>query len=644
MKRLLWILACGLLLSLSLSAQGADDYIRAPRLGITHISSYSDVTPPERYEQALRLGAGWTRYPIYWNVVQTDDSTWDWSAFDRQIVSDLGYGLSINAILLGRPEFFAAGENGERIAGLNEPIFDDGSDVPGAGKNFNPENPWARFVFEAINRYKPEGTLAQNGVIDSGDGVRVWEVWNEPDHQPFWNASIRDYARLLKVAYIAGKMADPDAQIMFGGLLFTQDGVNWLAQVLNMYSEDASAEQNDYYMDIVAVHSYADPWRSGWLVLNVRQTLIAYGIDRPIWLNETGVPVWDDYPGPTWASDSVDRATMDQQAWYTIQSAAYAWSEGADVVMFHQLYDDCGDQPAGTNFPPNDGNLCSTGAACFGDAHGMFRNTSASVCFSQHPNPGTPRPAARAFRLLAEVFGREAFDRGEQVRVDERATVITFERPATNERITVMWNRTYERFTLTYPAVGDTAQMISLNGDQVIRRTPSRNYEIDLSAAFPDNFVALQPGADTAIGGAPVILIEQIDGDVTPQVIDLDGFDTPVVVSQPIAEQPTPRPTVDPSRDNTPPSASVNPLPATSTATFTVEWGGVDDSGIDRFMIFAREQGGSWDIWQETAETSAEFFGTPGITYEFAAWAVDLAGNWSTNINLEVQASTTVGE
>ncbi len=637
------ILAC--LFSTTYHAQTQDDdgFIRADRLGIAHISSYTEDTPDTRYQQALQLGAGWNRFPIYWNVAQPEPETWDWSAFDRQILNDLSYGLQINAILLGRPQFYAAGDNGERIAGINEPIFSDGTDTPANGKTLNPDNPWVTFVFEAVNRYKPEGLLAQQGFIPSGQGVRVWEIWNEPDHLPFWGATIRDYARLLKISYIVAKLADPDAQVMFGGLLFTQDGVNWLAQVLSLYVNDPFAEQNNYYMDIIAVHSYADPWRSGWLVLNVRQTLIAYGIDRPVWLNETGVPVWDDYPGPIWAPQSTDRATLDQQAYFLIQSAAFAWLEGADVIIYHQLYDDCGDQPAGTDFPPHQGELCDTIAGnCFGDAHGMYRNQATSVCFSQHPLPGTPRPVARAYRLLAEVFGREAFDRGERLFNDDRATIITFERPLTNERVSIIWNRTFDFFTLDYPAVGERGQLISLRDDTIIRPNASGNYQIDLSAAAPDNYDTPEAGADSAIGGAPVILIESIDGDLTPDLIDLDGFDSPQATFEAVEIVPTPRPTVDPAQDTQPPSASVNPLQASSPATFTVSWGGVDNSGIYRFMIFVREPGAQWQMWQETAETSAEFTGTAGNTYEFAAWAVDLAGNWSENINLQAQATTTV--
>jgi hypothetical protein len=86
----------------------------------------------------------------------------------------------------------------------------------------------------------------------------------------------------------------------------------------------------------------------------------------------------------------------------------------------------------------------------------------------------------------------------------------------------------------------------------------------------------------------------------------------------------------------------VQTLPETSPATFTVRWGGQDDSGIAGYIVWVRVDGGDWQKWLETSDVQADYDGTPGSTYEFALWAVDLAGNWSDNIDLPPQAATTV--
>lgn len=667
---LLLLLAGALGLALTPLRADDDDHIRADRLGIAHISTASDLTPIERYQQALLLGAGWNRWPLYWNWVQPAANVWDWTDYDRQVRYDLAHGLQINAILLGIPDFYG---DGDSIQGLHEPIFFDGTDDPAPGKAINPANPWARFVYAAVNRYQPGGELAAEADLPPGAGIRVWEVWNEPDLEDFWRGGVQDYARMLKVAYITVKQADPQAQVMFGGLLYPTQR-NFMARVLNIFANDPQADDFNWYFDIAAVHSYADPWRSGWLVLYVRQTMIEFGLRRPIWLNETGVPVWDDYPGPVWQPLSPARASSEQQAHYLIQSAVYAWAEGAEKVFFHQLYDDCGDQPAGTDFPVHNGELCDPTDAtvlCAGDAHGMFRNVTGSVCFSQHPAPGTPRPVTRAYRLLAEVFGREPFEAARrQPFIEDRFATFVFERPHSGQRITVMWNRSVRPGTLRLPAAGQNGQLISLDGQFLALPDIDGAYSIPLPPADPqqvptrqavtaatsddnDNGEAAEsvPGW-LPIGGAPYILIEQVGGQVTPISVNLDVLDVPppaaVIADAPT--QPPPRPTTDPALDTRPPIASVLELPAISEPTFTVSWRGIDDSGIAGYLIWVRVDGGDWQPWLETPpdavelQTSAIYTGTPGSTYDFAAWAVDLAGNWSENVNLRPQATTRIRE
>jgi len=634
-------------------------YLRNPRLGIAHISAAEGGTSSDRYRQALRLGAGWNRYPIYWDRSELSPGAFDWSAYDRQVADDLLYRLSIDAILLGRPSFYAEGAQSERIAGLNLPIFADGTDIPGTGKALNPQNPWGVFVYEVVNRYRPGGTLTQRGTLPVGVGITTWEIWNEPDVQMFWSASIGEYARLLKVGYLAAKQADPNARVMFAGLLFSTPD-NWLARVLAIYQSDTAAATNNWYMDAVAVHAYADPWRTGWLALNVRQTFIAYGIDKEIWVTENGAPVWDDYPGPTWTGDTPDqrqrRVTQTQQAYYVIQSAIYAWSEGADVLIFHQLYDDCGDQPAGTDFPPNHGELCVGDRLCSGDAHGLFRNLDSSVCFSQHPQPGTPRPAADAYQVLAQLFNGSFSARGEidltpeQINTQQpnHAYVAAFEM-GDGRRITVLWNKRLEPITVALPALGSMAYGFTLESAHTLTPDENGQYRLVLPPATADGFKELQAGAEAAIGGSPVFLIERPDGVVESLTLRRDFASLTQVVDAPVSTpapqiiiDSPPRPTVDPSSDTTPPQARMNPLPVTSPAEFEVSWQGMDNSGIDIYLVWVRIDRGDWAAWLETADTKARYAGTLGSLYEFDVWARDLAGNWSSDTTLSVKAATRV--
>jgi hypothetical protein len=497
-------------------------YLRAPRLGINHISLTNEPTSETRYHQALTLGASWNRWPLYWDQVQPQPGEFHWDNYDRLVINDLRHGLHINAILLGRPGF---AQDGVRVKGINTPIYSDGTDTPRPGKTLNPNNPWVHFAQAAVERYRPGGALAQAQGWRGDEGIRVWEIWNEPDYPAFWEASISDYARLLKISYIVIKQADPHAQVMFGGLLYNTDD-NWLARVLAILENDPLREDYNWYMDMVGVHNYGYPWRSGWLVLYVRQTLAAYGLKRPIWLNESGAPVWDDYPGPLWASSADDRllrATLDQQAAFFIQSSAYAWAEGADVVFFHQLYDDCGNQPAGTDFRYHQGELCRGDALCAGDAFGLFRNERGALCFSHHPYPGTPRPAAAAYQLVASVFGRAQLDNPLVFTAADKVTIITFDEPTRRERIYVIWNRTLRPQTLALPAAGERAALYLLGAQGGIEPDRKGLYHLELPPATPDSYPGLQPGDATAVGGAPLIVVEPVRGAFPPVLEQLQA-------------------------------------------------------------------------------------------------------------------------
>ncbi|HLV35339.1 MAG TPA: fibronectin type III domain-containing protein [Spirillospora sp.] len=643
---IVWLLAAGLVTAqvpLPTTPPNTSGYIRAPRLGITFINSTDSPLKEERYYQALFLGAGWNRWPLYRERVELIPGQYNWSAYDLLVSEDLRHGLNINAIFLGQSD----------IPGLTEPVFTDGSDTPGPGKFINPGNSWAAFVYAAVNRYKPGGELAQQQGWPSGQGIRVWEAWNEPDIPMFWTGSVTRYVRLLKVTYLAAHYADPGAQVMFGGLAYSTDTAdNFLARALAIIAQDGQAANHNWYFDLVAAHSYSYARRSGAIIQHVREVLAAHGLSRPIWLNETGVPVWNDYPGPTWAANDpgarVLRATTQQQAAFIIQSAAYAWAAGADVVMVHQLYDDCGNQPGGTNFPPHDGGLCLGGGPCWGDAHGLFRNTADAACFSQHPLPGTPRPAAGAFRLLAEIFGTGPFEPVAVQLFDERGVVITFNRPSLRERVHVAWNRSLEPVILDLPADGQIATLYALDGRDYTLIPEADLYRVTLPPATRDDFPFLAPGDGAAVGGPPVIIVEQATRDQTINPA-LPQFEPPEGTPHaPLAATPGPvteliRPTVDPAQDTTAPTTRMNPLPVVSPPTFTVSWGGQDDSGIASYLVWVRVDGGVWQPWlEETTATQASFTGEPGRRYEFAVWAVDLAGNWSLNTELSPQAVTSV--
>jgi len=86
--------------------------------------------------------------------------------------------------------------------------------------------------------------------------------------------------------------------------------------------------------------------------------------------------------------------------------------------------------------------------------------------------------------------------------------------------------------------------------------------------------------------------------------------------------------------DQTPPTSSVSPLPATVTEDkFTVAWSGGDGrSGLRWYHLQVREGSRPDSVWTDwlvnTTKTAEIFQGQPGRQYYFRARAMDAIGNW----------------
>ncbi len=598
-----------------------------PAYGVNFISWAKGATPVSqtRYNSGKATGATWNRWPFYWYDIEQADNNFNWANQDVAVANDLAQGFQLDAILLGTPSFYTTSAKGTTPLprpvpgrplsidavqaatpqGLYQSVFNDNTDILEVGKQINPANRWARFVFTAVSRYKPGGILAQANGWPAGRGVTHWEMWNEPDLNSFWDSSTADYARLLKVGYLAAKLADPNAKVMFGGLANNSNNPSFYNDVMTIYDADANAPTYAYYHDILATHNYLYAWRSWYQVWRANIPLAERGLEKPIWLNESGVPVWDDYPGPVCESTSPFRASMSEQADFIIQSAFYATYAGADNIFFFQLYDDCGNQPGGTNFTPI---TSCTGDPLLdpgGDAFGLFRNISDSLvsgCYWEHPNGGTPRPGFTAFQLLTTHFtGVEPLwwlRPGGSDPANGPQEWLAYYQPETKSRILGLWARFGNAQTAVIPTTNanGTAQLIWPDGTTQTLTAVNGEFVVTLPGATNKNAIwdpSLYP-----IGGRPAILIEQ---DTLPPSVALSG-------------------------------------PVTATMQISLNWSGRDDgSGMANYDVLVSVDGGAFGEWLvgETA-VSATYPSEEGHRYQFMVVGRDQAGNQASSSPITV--------
>jgi len=363
-------------------------------------------------------------------------------------------------------------------------VFSDGTDTPGSGKSINPNNRWARFVYAAVNRYKPGGVLAQQQGWTNGQGIRVWEIWNEPDLGFFFSGTVTDYARLLKVAFLAARHADPNAQILLGGLA-NFEKPNWLRDTLNVIAIYPDRDANEWFFDSVAVHNYVTAWNTFYHLYRARVMLDSFGLtDKTLWLNEAGVAVWDDPPGPVNDPNSLYRATMQEQAAFTIQAATFAVWLRTEAMLIFQLYDDFGNGCPGI------------------DAYGLVRNVPNAPC---NPGDGTPRPAYSAYQVVTRYFtGVSPYWRK---RPTENQELIALQNPTTGERVISMWARDTVTETAVITATASSAMLVYPNGITETLVPLNGVYTLTLPMATNTNTPTTDGKAP--IGGAPRILIER---------------------------------------------------------------------------------------------------------------------------------------
>jgi len=586
------------------------------RFGIAFINGPDHPADEIRYNGALATGARWNRWPLYWHWIAEGGYLGRYQSkkydYDALVSQDLAHGLTPIVILIGTPGQYAARPEQPEIldqsqAGeaalltehistenmaivppqhLDKPIFADGSDEAEPGKPINPANVWANFVYRSVERYRPGGLLAQQRGWPEGVGVRYWEVWNEPDYRLFWKGTVVEYRRLLEVAYKTIKATDPEATVILGGLAF-YDQPNWFIDLLR---QSAGAPERAYF-DVLSFHHYLSIYNSENRLVESRAALDSYGLSHaPIWITESGVSVWDDYPALVYEVPANEplRATMAEQAAYIIQNAALSFYNGVERYYHFMLHDDCGDSPS--------------------SAYGLRQNFTPHAC---NPAQGQRRPAYSAYQLAAQQF-HDLVPLWRQKLLEQDQ--LAFYRESDRARVMALWATTGLTVTAAISATGDTARLYWIespppaSNPPVFSRTSTLTptngiYTLTLLPATNQNS-PLPDDPTYQIGGPPYLLVEQ---DTQPPIVELMA------------------------------------LPPSSPEHILVRWQGQDEgSGIAAYDVLVNEDGGPFQPWLTgVTTTQANYSGQAGHSYSFIVIARDRAGNKS-SLPATIQAATQV--
>lgn len=249
------------------------------RAGITFgaaLYDLSDARLARAMSDVRTLGMRWIRIDVSWGAVQPlSRDRYEWDDVDRVVSAAREEKLEVLALLTYTPSW--ARQAGCR--GFTCP--------PRRSADF------AEFAGRVVSRYESQG-------------VRTYQVWNEPNITKFWTAPDPvGYGRLLRAAADAMREADDSVRVIFGGLAYVGapgggniDAADFLRRACADDSCEVDAVGYDPYTYPNRPEATTRPLNAWQLIANpaagrrqLRAALSAVGLNRtPVWVTAFGAP------------------------------------------------------------------------------------------------------------------------------------------------------------------------------------------------------------------------------------------------------------------------------------------------------------------------------------------------------------------
>lgn len=289
---------------------------------------------------------------------------------DRIIKQSTQAGLSSYCIIMGTPAWMAS--------------------KPTEGV----ERPW-----NIMPRLDQWSATLEAGVRHHAElGVHTWEIWNEPNIEPFWSPKpdSDEYYQVLAASYAAIKKVDPQAFVM-GCSLAGPHGPSHRPPY--EFVEEVLKRGGGKVMDAISIHPYRQPRApedSEYLddLRAISDLTAKYGRRLPIWITEVGWPNGVGGASEAWSAQMIARSYL------------LAISAGVKNIAWYDYHDD-GQDPS-------------------------YNEHNFGVLWYDL----TPKPAYFAYRTMATELAGMQFER--EVPVGEGVSVLVFARG--KQRTAVAWS------------------------------------------------------------------------------------------------------------------------------------------------------------------------------------------------------------
>ncbi len=239
----------------------------------------NDADRQQELDAMAATGARWIALDFDWNSIQGDGPTsfrWD-RATDTVVREARARGLNIVGSLAYSPPWARRAN----CAGTSHCLPAD----PAA---------FATFARAATARYG-----ANSLVTDLRSSVRVWQIWNEPNHYPFVQPTvdIPGYTVMLQQAYAAIKTLDPGATVLAGATSPAPDDPSGRDVAPVTFLRGIYANGGGQSFDALSHHPYSfpdspldgAPWNAFTQTKALHDVLVEHGHgDRKVWGTESG--------------------------------------------------------------------------------------------------------------------------------------------------------------------------------------------------------------------------------------------------------------------------------------------------------------------------------------------------------------------
>ena len=328
-------------------------YSKSTLFGVEFVGTVVDLKDVDR------LKAHWARRNgLEWSRVEQVEGMYEWEnvgGLESKLIEASKMGLEVILVVRSTPEW-AQEEKGSFCGPIK------------ASKRQS----FANFMYEAVKRYSVPPY-----------NVKYWQIWNEPDMdrrlvdieperktEPYgcWGDATDEYfgggeyANVLEVIHPKIKQADPQAQIVVGGLMLpcSQELSKWPYACSNQekYLEgilrhNGAFDGGDYF-DVVAFHAYdyywnrlgkygngnwGSSWKDNGVILTekyafLKNVLTRYGYEgKPLMVTENALLCGSDGSEPVCLTQTFEET----KAYYVVQTYTTALTEGGVANIWYAL-------------------------------------------------------------------------------------------------------------------------------------------------------------------------------------------------------------------------------------------------------------------------------------------------------------------